>query len=164
MPTPNEIEVLQAISSIEVTPRAAAVIEQMGPDAVSLLCEIASGALPGLRSKVRTNAVALLGFMKHPQAKEAVRLLVSDANPNVATRAMRAAARLKLNVAVTDIVAMLNKPELSPLLAAEAVKALLAIDSAAARQQVESYRKAAVRDLPHRGSALVADVLSRGAT
>src|SRR5882672_11418640 len=110
MPTPTEVQVLEILSSIEIESSAAQAIEQMGNDAVSLTCDIASGALPGLRNKVRTNAAALLGFMSNQQAKEAVRLLVSDPNPDVAIRAMRAAARMKLGTAVDDIATNLNKP------------------------------------------------------
>ena len=160
MTTPIETEVLQILSAIEIEGSAAQVIEKLGNDAVSLTCDIASGAVPGLRNKVRTNAAALLGYMRHPQAKETVRLLVNDTNHDVALRGLRAAARMKLVSAVNDIAVALNKPDLSPLLAAEAVKALVAIDSPPAKQAVETYRRSDATTLPHRNAPVVLNVLS----
>ena len=66
MPTENEIRVLRLLSAIEISPNAGATIEGWGNEAVTVLCEAALGSYPGLRQKVRTNAVSVLGSMSHP--------------------------------------------------------------------------------------------------
>jgi hypothetical protein len=66
---------------------------------------------------------------------------------------------MRLTSAVDAIARELEKPELPPLLAAEAVKALQGIDSTAARQRLADYRKASPAKLQHRGANLVRSVL-----
>src|SRR5262249_40633403 len=113
-----------------------------------------------LRPKVRTNAVALLGPMTHPQARETLQLLITDPNPEVASRAMRGAGRQKNEQVVSTLGALLHSAEVTPLMAAEAAKALIAIDSPAARAHVDAYVAASPNDLPHRGSAVVEGILN----
>lgn len=160
MPTANEIRVLKLLSAIEIPPTAGQTIQSWGNEAVTIVCEAALGTYPGLRPKVRNNAVALLGWMDHQQAMETVPLLLTDANTDVSIRAMRAAGRQKNEASVDKLGQLLRRKEASPLLAAEALGALLAIDSDKARASVATYKAASPADLPHRGSRVVESVLS----
>jgi len=119
------------------------------------------GMYPGLRLKVRTNAAALLGWIDHPQAAETLLLLVNDPNQDVAIRAVRAAGRQKKDVAVEKLGQLLTQPSTSPILAAEASKALIAIGTARAQNVLQSYENTAVDNVPHRQSAVVRDVLQK---
>lgn len=159
MPTENEIRVMKVLSAIEVPPEAAERIRSWGNEAVTVLVEAALGVYPGLRTKVRTNAVALLGVLDHPQASEAIPMLVSDPNTDVAVRAMRAAGEQKNESAAEAIAQLLSRADASPILASEAVKALLAIDSPSARSAVESYTQSSPQQYPHRGSRVVEDLI-----
>lgn len=103
-----------------------------------LATEAALGSYPGLRNKTRTNAVALLGWLAHPQAAETVVLLVGNENPDVASRAMRAAGRSGNQGAVPRIAALLARPETPPILAAESVRSLATIGSASALAALNS--------------------------
>ena len=159
MPDETVVEVMKILSAIEIPPGAAKKIEEMGNAAVTVLCEVALGSYPGLRPKVRTNAVALLRWMNHPQALETTALLINDANPDVAIRAMRAAGVQKNENVVDKISQILTKPTSSSLLAAEAAKALLTIDSPKAKAVMETYEKASPNVLPHRHSPEVEDII-----
>jgi hypothetical protein len=159
MPDEIVVKVMKILSAIEIPPSAAQKIEEMGTEAVTVLCEVALGSYPGLRPKVRTNAVALLGQMTHPQAIETTALLVNDANPDVAIRALRSAGTQKNEKVVDKIGQMLKKPTLSPLVAADSVKALLAIDSSKSRSVFEGYEKESPSTLAHRGSPTVEDIM-----
>ncbi|MEH6435699.1 HEAT repeat domain-containing protein [Massilia sp. DD77] len=160
MPTENEVRVLKILNAIEIPPTAGQTIQTWGNEAVTVVCEAALGTYPGLRSKVRNNAVALLGWMDHPQAQETVPLLLNDTNSDVAIRAMRAAGRQKNETGIEKLAGMLEQQGTQPLLAAEAVSALLAIGTPEAAATVASYRAANPADLPHRGSRAVIGVLS----
>jgi len=160
MATQAETEVLRLLSAIEVEPEdAAKAVLDLGDEAVTVLCEAALGSFPGLRAKVRTNAVALLGWVKHPQAQEATRLLIRDPNPDVSIRALRAVGRQKNSTITHDLGRMLQNASLPPLVAAEVVKALIAIDSPESRKALSAYDIADPKALPHRGSELVAAYL-----
>jgi HEAT repeat protein len=161
MPTEMEIQVLEVLNAIEIPSGAAREIESWGNEAVTVVCEAALGTYPGLRSKVRYNAVSLLGKMDHPQAREAVPLLINDPDPDVAIRAMRAAGRQNSAEGVGRLGEILRRENAPPLLAAEAVKALSAIDSSQARTALEEYTGASPNALPHRGSPAVQAVLQR---
>lgn len=161
MPTPDEVRVIKMLSAIEIPPDAGATVVLWGNAAVTVVCEAALGTYPGLRMKVRTNAVSLLGLMDHPQAVETIALLLNDSNPDVSHRAMRAAGRQKSPQAVEKLAQVLSKPDSSPLSAAEAVKALVAIDSPASRARVAEYESASPSTYPHRGSAVVQEVIRR---
>jgi len=159
MPTEIEIRVMKLLTAIELTPAAADRIVEWGNEAVTVVTEAALGAYPGLRQKVRTNAVALLGWMDHPQAVEAIPLLVTDPNPDIAIRAIRAAGRRQLEGVVDQLIGILARPESTPILAAEAAKALNAIGTPQAASAIDEYRAASAATLPHRMSRVVEDVL-----
>jgi hypothetical protein len=161
MPTETEIRVMKLLTAIELTPASADRIVEWGNEAVTVVCEAALGVYPGLRQKVRTNAVALLGWIDHPQAVETIPLLVTDPNPDVAIRAMRAAGRRQLDSVVEQLAGVLESPEATPVLAAEAAKALHAIGTPQAEAALNDYRSKSPSVLPHRGSRVVADVLER---
>lgn len=161
MPTENEIRVMEILSAIELPPGLGQIIEAWGNEAVTVVCEAALGTYPGLRPKVRTNAVSLLGRMSHPQAVETVPMLVNDTNEDVAIRAMRAAGRQKNEAVVEKLGQVLQNGASPPVLAAEAVKALMAIDTPTARQELEQYKAKGAAALPHRGSAVVRGILDR---
>ena len=150
------VNVMKILSAIDLPLSTAQQIEEWGNEAVTVVCEVALGSYPGLRPKVRTNAVALLGEMTHPQAIETTALLINDANSDVAIRALRAAGQQKNDQVVGKIEQLLKKADSSPIVAAEAVKSLLAIDSAKSRAAVETYEQSA---MPHRDSRVVADIL-----
>lgn len=160
MPTENEIRVLKILSAIEIPPTAGQTIQSWGNEAVTVVCEAALGTYPGLRPKVRNNAVALLGWMDHQQARETVPLLLNDANTDVSIRAMRAAGQQKSDASVDKLGQLLRRRDAPPLLAAEAVSALLAIGSDKALASVAAYKSANPVDLPHRASKVVESVLS----
>jgi hypothetical protein len=163
MPTETEIKVMRLLTAIEIPPSAAEQILAWGNEAVTVVCEAALGVLPGLRDKVRTNAVALLGWVDHPQAMETLALLVTDPDQDVAARAMRAAGRRKSEQAVDGLARVLTTPSTAPILAAEAVKALQAIGSGTALAALSRY-EASADAYPHRNSTVVRDVLSRRGT
>lgn len=162
MPTENEVRVLTILNSIEIEPDAAQTIESLGSDAVTILCEAALGTYPGLRAKIRYNAVALLGLMNNPQAKETILLLLSDPDPDVAIRAMRASGRQKNAGGVDTLSTLLGNPQTPTLLAAEALSALMTIGTGKALAGVETYRNASLSELPHRGSRVVEGMFSAG--
>jgi len=163
MPTENEIRVLKLLSAIEIPPTAAQTIQTWGNEAVTVVCEAALGTYPGLRPKVRNNAVALLGLMNHPQAMETVPLLINDSNSDVSIRAMRAAGHQNNVHGIEKIGQFLRRKESPPLIAAEAVSALLQIDSDNARASVAEYMAANPREFPHRGSAVVESIFTPSA-
>jgi HEAT repeat protein len=162
MPDETVVKVMKILSAIEIPPSAAQKIEEWGNEAVTVVCEVALGSYPGLRSKVRNNAVALLGWMSHPQALETISLLINDPNSDIAIRAMRAAGRQKNDDVVAKLGQVLKKPVSPPLIAAEAVKALLAIDSSKSRTVLEGYTGESPNVYPHRGSAVVEGIIKTG--
>lgn len=161
MPTENEKRVLNLLSAVDYEPGTdpGKLIESWGNDAVTVACEIALGSYPGLRPKVRTNAVAVLETIGAPQAKETVRMLVKDPDSDVSIRALRAAAGQRNADAVNDMSAMLVSPALPPLVAVEVVKALGAIATPAARAALKAYSTADAQAHPHRSYPLVATYL-----
>ncbi len=161
MPTEMETRVLVTLSAVEVPPGVAEIIESWGNEAVTVTCDVALGDYPGTKRQVRGNAVALLGWMSHPQAKETIALLLTDDDPDVAARALRAAGRHADESATPIIAGMLRRADLSPLLAAEAVQSLTRIGSSEAREALEVYEATAEDELPHRGSQVVATHLAR---
>ncbi|MFZ5638347.1 MAG: HEAT repeat domain-containing protein [Pseudomonadota bacterium] len=161
MPTENEIRVMKLLTAIEIPPDAADRVQSWGNEAVTVVVEAALGAYPGLRQKVRTNAVALLGGMTHPQAAEAVAMLIRDPNPDIAIRAMRAAGEQRNEEVVESLGEVLADPAATALLAAEAVKSLEAIGSARARASLDNYLQADPGRLHHRASRVVQDVIQR---
>lgn len=160
MPTEVELQVLKLLTAIELSPAVAQRIEAMGNEAVTVLCEVALGTYPGLRTKVRTNAAGLLGWMTHPQAAETLRLLLDDPDPDVRLHAFRAVATKRDEGAVETLTRVLGSAETSGLMAAEALKALRAIGSARALQAISAYEQASGDTYPHRASAVVRDVLA----
>jgi HEAT repeat protein len=163
MPTEQEKQVLNLLSMVDYTPGTdpGKLIESWGNEAVTVACEAALGSFPGLQRKVRTNAVAVLETIDTPQAKETVRMLVKDPDPDVSIRALRAAAGQKNPDVVTDLAKMLNTPTLTPLVAVEVVKALRGIDSTAARKALATYRESDSAKLPHRADALVKSYIEK---
>ena len=161
MPDETVVKVMKILSAIEIPPSAAQVVEQMGHQAVTVVCEVALGSYPGLRQKVRTNAVSLLGWMTRPQAVETTALLVNDPNPDIAIRALRAAGRQKNDNVVDKIGQMLNKPAANPLIVAEGLKALLAIDSSKSKSVFEGYEKESPNKVPHRATPLVQEIITK---
>jgi len=163
MPTEMESRVLEALSAIEIEPELARQIEDWGTEAVTVACEAALGTYVGLRPKIRTNAIALLGHVNHPQARETVPMLVNDSDRDVAIYAMRAAGRQRNEAVVEKLGRVLEASDSAPLLAAEALEALREVGSSAARARVAAYSAASPERLPHRGSAAVNAVLRRAA-
>lgn len=159
MPTEIEIKVMRLLTAIELTPSAGQKIKEWGTEAVTVVAEAALGVYPGLRPKVRTNAAGLLGWIDHPQASETILLLVRDPNPDVAIRAIRAAAVKKNDDVVDKLEQLLNQTNTSPILAAEATKTLIAIGTPKAQAALQSYEKASPESLPHRASHVVVDVI-----
>jgi HEAT repeat protein len=100
--------------------------------------------------------------MTHQQARETVPLLLTDANTDVSIRAMRAAGRQKNEDGIDKLSQLLKQKESPPLLAAEALGALIAIDSDKARASVAAYKSANPADVPHRASKAVESVFSAG--
>lgn len=161
MPSEIETTVLRMLSAIEPSPNTAKRIAEMGPAAVTVLCEVAVGAYPGLRAKVRTNAVGLLGWVDRPQARETALLLLGDPDPDVAIRAMRSAGRVGDADAVPVLARLLESGGTAPLLAAEAVRALDAIGSDEARDVLSRYVRMGDDEAapPHRRSDVVAETM-----
>ena len=161
MPTENEVRVLRLLSAIEIPTNAGQTIEGWGTEAVTVACDAAMSNYPGLRAKVRMNAVSVIGWMSHIQAKECIKILIKDSSPDVAIRAMRAAGRQKSEEVVEDLSSLLDSAAPSDILAAEALKALASIASPTAQISVQSYLVASPTALPHRGSELVQAVIQR---
>ena len=109
MPTEMESRMLQLLSAIEIERDAPQYIESLGNEAVTVICEAALGSYPGMRPKVRANAVVLVGRMNHPQALETMALLVSDPDPGIAIRAIRAAGRKRNTGLVEKIARVLDQ-------------------------------------------------------
>ena len=163
MATETEQRVLAMLAATEPPPDAAQRIEAMGPEAVNGACEAALGTYAQLRPKVRTNAAAIVGRMDNEQARETLGLLVTDANEDVATRALRAVGRRDEPLLVQRAGLVLRRPDISPLLAAEAVNALAATPARdAARTVLDEYRQLDEDSAPaHRRHALVQQALRR---
>jgi HEAT repeat protein len=159
MATEIEVRVMNVLRAIEIPSKAASKIQSWGNEAVTALCDAALGTYPNLRKKVRANAAALVGQMDHPQAIETLPLLITDSNPDVAIRAIRAAARRKHEPAVERLRQILTNSDASPLVAAEAVQALITIDSASARKQLEAFEAATPERNRLRGNPVVERVL-----
>lgn len=154
---------MRLLTSIDAEPTdLAARVMELGTPAVTVVCEAALGSYPGIRTKVRTNAVSLLGWLTHPQAAEAVVLLIGDENPDIASRAMHAAGRSADEAALERIAAVLSRPETLPILAAEGVRGLATAGTPAALAVLESYRQAGDDVLQHRGTAVVRTALEKG--
>jgi hypothetical protein len=165
MPTEIETSVINLLSATDYAPGTdpGKLIESWGNEAVTVACEIASGAYPGLRKKIRTNAVDALPTIDRPQARETVQLLVKDTDADISIRsirALRAAASQKNANAVGAMANLLKSASLPPLVAAETVAALIAIDSSEARQALQQYESADPIAYPHRGNDLVKQFLS----
>jgi hypothetical protein len=157
MPTETEKRVLNLLSSTDLPPGTdpGKLIESWGNEAVTVACEIAMGSYPGLQRKIRTNAVAMLETVDRTQARETIALLVSDPNPDVAIRALRAAAGQKNAAVVGSLRRLLQSPWSSPLVAAETVQALIAIGTPEARQTLNEYESVNPVIVPHRADELV---------
>jgi len=162
MPTEIESRMFQLLRAIEIERDAPQYIESLGNEAVTVICEAALGSYPGIRPKMRANAVVLAGRMNHPQALETIALLVSDPDPGIAIRAMRAAGRKRSAGLVEKIARVLDQPMSGALLAAEALDALLQIDTPEAQLRVKAYEAASATDLPHRRSPAVEYTLREG--
>jgi uncharacterized protein with PIN domain len=165
MPTEMEKRVIDLLSATDYVPGMdpGKLVESWGNEAVTVACEIASGAYPGLRKKVRTNAVDAMQTIDRPQAREAVQLLVKDPDTDVSIRAIRATASQRNAGAVVALGKLLEQTSLSPLVAAETVIALVAIGSPEARNVLERYASADAAIYPHRGSDLVKRYLNERA-
>lgn len=161
MPTEIEKKIIKALSAIEISPKLAGDIEAMGNEAVTVLCETALGIYPGLRQKIRSNAVAILGWMTHPQARETVELLINDPDRDISIRAMRSAGRQKNDNTIAQLALVLNKTDTDPLIAAEAVQSLISNGSANAKAALDQYASKSSQALPHRGNALVQQLLHK---
>ena len=161
MPTDVEVRVMQLLSAIEVPSNAAELIEELGTEAVTVACEVALGSYPGVRLNVRTNAAAVVGRMTHPQARETLAMLVTDENPRVALRALRAAGRRQDDTLVGEIATVLRRATTDQFTANEAIRALRAIGSPAALRELDEYAGASPEGLPHRSSALVQHALRK---
>ncbi|MFM0472662.1 HEAT repeat domain-containing protein [Paraburkholderia strydomiana] len=163
MPTEIERKVLNLLSAVDFSGGSdpGPLIASWGNEAVTLVCEIALDGYPGLLPKVRTNAVAVLETVDHPQSKETVRLLVKDTNSDISIRALRAAAGQRNTTTVRDMASMLQSTSLQPLVAVEVVKALSAIATPEARAALASYTTADRQKYPHRANALVSSYLEK---
>lgn len=156
MPSADEVEVMRLLTSVDIDPVAvAARIEARGTAAVTVLCEAALGSYPGLRPKVRTNAVALLGWVTHPQAGEAVSMLVLDPSADVAIRALRGIRRQTNAAAIDNVASLLTRPDTPEVIAAEAVRALGSFEVGRATDALDTYSHANPDVLPHRGAPVV---------
>jgi len=160
MPTATESAVLRMLSAIEIDAESvAAAVQDLGNEGVTVLCDVALGTFPGLRAKIRANAVALLGSVNHPQARETLLLLLRDSSPDFSIRALRAAARRNDPSIVPELGALLQQAALPALVAAETVVALRALGSADARRILDAYQTADPARVPHRGTPAVEQVL-----
>ena len=160
MPTEAEIRVLELLNAIDLPDETATWLQKSGNEYVTVVCEAALGSYPGLRKKARFNAVALAGRMDHPQTRETIDMLINDPTPDVAIRAMRAIGRHRNVGAVQKLSDILNKPQSSDLIAAEALKALIAIDSPESSLAIEHYRDAQPSSASHRRASVVGEILS----
>jgi HEAT repeat protein len=163
VPTPTEELVLRILSATDWPINPADRIEELGPEAVNVACEAALGTYVGLRPKIRTNAAAIVGDLDNEQARETLALLITDANEDVAIRAMRAVGRRDDPELIERVAIVLRRPETSPLLAAEAVDALIKTPARdAAQAALDAYRTAGDEAaLPHRRHQLVQEALER---
>jgi hypothetical protein len=163
MPTENEIRVLNMLSAVDYGPDSdpGKLIESWGTEAVTVACEVALGTYPGLSRKMRTNAVAFLETIEHPQAQETVRMLVKDPDSDVSIRAIRAAAGQQNTSTVKEMATLLRSTTLQPLVAVEIVKALSTLDTPEARETLRSYQAADPERFPHRAYQLVNEYLDR---
>jgi HEAT repeat protein len=161
--TDTEARVLGMLGAIEPPPDAAEQIEAMGPQAVAVACDAALGTYIELRPKVRTNAAAIVGRMNNDQARETLALLVTDPSEDVAIRALRALGRRDEPELARRAGLVLQRAEVSPLLAAEAVNALAATPARdAAREVLDEYSRVEGPGSPaHRRHPLVAQALER---
>jgi len=157
MANETETRVLGLLSAIEPPLEAPQLIEAMGPEAVNVACEAALGTYVGLRPKVRTNAAAIVGQMESQQAREALALLVTDPDEDVAIRALRAVGRRDDAGLIERAALVLRRPDASPLVAAEAVWALReSRDLPSAREALAEYRNGDLERAPaHRRSLVV---------
>jgi HEAT repeat protein len=160
MPTPTEIRVMRLLTVIDAAPTdMARGVMAEGTAGVTVVCEAALASYPGLREKVRMNAIALLGWLDHPQARETAVLLVEDPDRDAAIRAIRSVGRQHDDQSVPALQRILTQKSTDPIVAAEAVKALASVGSERAASVLGTYRKA--NEIGHRGSAVVREVLDR---
>ena len=103
----------------------------------------------------------MVGKMNHPQAREALPLLMGDANADVAVRAVRAAARRGEATLATELARVLRKPATDPHVAAEAARALAGMDTPEARSALAEYTAGDREGTPHRQSLVVEKMLER---
>ena len=151
-----EQRVIEMLSMIELPDDAGKRLEHLGTPAVTVVCEAALDSYPGLRAKVRSNAIALLGSVSHPQARETLHLLVADTNRDIAAGAIRALAGQRDRTAIKRLAQLLSRGRLDPVLVTESVKGLLAIGTREAKAAVLAYEKASVEaSKPRRRSARV---------
>jgi hypothetical protein len=86
-------------------------------------------------------------------------LLVKDPNPDIAIRAIRVAGRQKNEQLGDYIGGLLKRADTPPIVAAEAMKSLIAINSSATKTYLESFNSTDPNSYPHRGSAVVKEIL-----
>lgn len=160
MPTPTEVRVMRLLTVIDAAPTdAARSVMAEGTAGVTVVCEAALASYPGLREKVRMNAIALLGWLDHPQARETALLLLDDPDRDAAVRAMRSVGRQHDDGSVAALERVLTQESTDPIIAAEAVKALASMGGDRAASVLGKYRRAT--EPGHRGSAVVREVLNR---
>jgi HEAT repeat protein len=161
--TDTEARVLGMLGAIEPPPDAAEQIEALGPHAVTVACEAALGTYIELRPKVRTNAAAIVGRMNNDQARETLALLITDPSEDVAIRALRALGSRDEPELARRAGLVLQRAEVSPLLATEAVNALAATPARdAAREVLDAYNRVqGPGSPPHRRHPLVEQALER---
>ena len=155
MPTEAETRVLRLLAATEIPDNAGTLVEERGNADVTVLCEAALGAYAGLPFDRRLKAIYVLGQMNHVQAMESVPLLVGDPDMDVAVTAIRAAARQKNGAAGEVMGQRLANAATHPIVAAECVKALRAMNTAEAGRILERYESASPDSRSHRGSELV---------
>ncbi|MCB1676727.1 MAG: HEAT repeat domain-containing protein [Halioglobus sp.] len=161
MPIEIETRVMQLLSAIDGAYESIHAIEAMGSEAVTVVCEAALGSYPGIPSRSRKSAAALVGRLNHPQAQETLALLVRDSDPDIAIRAIRASGRNRRDDLVNDLGEMLSDGATPTLVAAEALKALAATGSPEAMEQIERYRRGDAKASAHRLSNVVRSVFRR---
>jgi hypothetical protein len=161
MPTDTEVKIMKILNSIEIEPETVAKkIESMGNEAITVLCEAALGSYPGIRNKVRTNSVSLLGWIKnYPQVIETIKMLVADSQIGVSVRAIRSAGRQRAEQVVEDLGDILKNRRTSSIIALEAVKSLIAINSLTANQYLDEYAEADPKLYPHRRVVAIDNLL-----
>ncbi len=136
----TQVRNVLSANEIESPEQTATSIEQLGNEVVTFLCDIALGYEIVNREKIRTNAVSLLGWMKHPQALETVSRLIDDTDPDISLRAIRAAVRQNNVDAVKSIGRLLSEPDIGEILSSEAFNGLSNIDSVEAKRLIEQYQ------------------------